>query len=598
MGTTTAWHDDASLRTTHVLSALRMTTSLQRTLQNVGADVSASVLIVVGWAGANLSEHTEDAIDLLLRNVIVPVVRDNSAVVVSGGTDAGVMRALGRALADGSPGTVLVGVAPGAMLVDKPPVNDDDDRAQSEPNHRMIRTEGAKWGDESATLVRVAEYIASGRKVVMLAIGGGQGAMREIELAARRGWPVLLATGHDGISDSVAKVLAKKRLERRRRNHHRVARLKFRLNGQRSSINPSTTVWQAMAEGLFTAVPLDERAQVERALRWTLSNDELLKSAWSNFSSADQRASEQKRPTRRLALLAVLLATLTALALIAISTLMLLRANGTLSTPQSVIDLLKVLATCMPLAAAILIGVMERRRRIGDWIGYRAVAEAIIRETYRYRARSGPYARPEAAKHFSDILSEIDSKSGGRAIGWSRRTGHQQQHWPASALSTRVPDPDLLLGDMNAAVYDRARVEDQLRHLSKSAGTSELKATKLAWWLFGFAGLATALIALSWRWGMAAAAAACAASVVAALVSWREYQQRDERAEVMHRTCAELRAARTRWASRSVLEPDSRLGATAEYVEEVEGALRVENTDWERSLAQAERAMTDRYRGK
>jgi len=173
-------------------------------LSDLSIPCERPVLVVAGWANAKLKDTAEDSQRIMLDTVIAPLCRDTDAVVISGGTNVGIMAALGRSMAEFAPDTVLVGVAPHLRLLGYGAPEDDDGAAAPEPRHRIIRTPGSAWGCEGPTLVRVAERVAAGRPIVMLVVGGGAGTAREIALAARRRWPVVLLTGCEGESELTA----------------------------------------------------------------------------------------------------------------------------------------------------------------------------------------------------------------------------------------------------------------------------------------------------------------------------------------------------------------------------------------------------------
>jgi SLOG in TRPM, prokaryote/SMODS and SLOG-associating 2TM effector domain 1 len=582
-------------------------TPLAPILDVLGVPEQRPVLVLVGWACTSLDDDTHDTVELLLRTVVAPVCRDEGAVVVTGGTDAGVMAALGKAVAEHAPGVILVGVAPDAKLVGMGGDASDQQAALPEPRHRLIRTPGKAWGAEGPLLVRVAEYIAGGRGVVVLAIGGGEGTRREIALAARRQWPVILGTGYGGTSDVVAAALGVRSIGVN-------GRQLFVVPGKDATDRRSSTeqldgngreseeLTAAREAGCHLAVPLGQRAAVERALRWRLSDDDVLKDSWTRFATADRIAAFRKKPTTVMACTVLVLATLTVL-LTVFSTIgadwLLARPAFARTWAVSRRDVLKGFVTALPLAAAVLLGLIDRRTRTGSWIDLRAAAEAVIREIYRSRASAGAYAPGNAAspRLLGDALAEIDRRTSGRSLVPRMAAPSAPGTWPPEELWQRIPKSDPLLGPLTAVSYDQARVLDQLSHLEQSARDFDRQATQLATAIFVVTGAAAFSLALSWRWLVWTAAAAVLASFAAALVSWREYRQRDARAEVMLSTCVAVRSARGRWLA---LHPNERNAGDrlSMFVGEIEDALAAEGSDWERGLRQAHQGFLERQRGR
>jgi hypothetical protein len=563
---------------------------LARVLEELDAPVRRPVLVVIGWAASPLGSDTEDAINVLMRSVVAPVCCDERAAIVTGGTDAGIISSLGKALAAIAPEVCLIGVAPKSKLKGGSANEFDKDAAAPEPNHRIICTPGNAWGDEAATLVHVAEHIAAGRGVVVLAIGGGRGAEREIAYAARRSWPVILLTGHGGASHNAASEIGTDVFggtvtpviaPRSPTTVESPDDVATRERDHRAS-------QMARMDGYHIAIPLGAHSAIERALRWRLSDDAVLKDAWSRFATADKIAGEHKRPTNGMAFAVLVLATLTVLCAVGAS---LFRDR-----PWSVASVcLKILATAFPLMAAIILGLVERRSRAGSWIDIRTAAEYIIREIYRYRARAATYAHQAAPRAvFAEALATVDTATHGRSLAPFTGQAGASGIWPPTSLWMRIDNCDSLVGPLSASTYDRARVLDQLEHFQERAGDLDRKATLVAVAVFGLAGIAAFFLGISWRWPGLAALAAVFAALAAAFVSWREYKQRDARTDAMLSTCVALRSARGRWLALpvGVRENPDRLSI---FVGEVEDALAAESADWERGLRRAYQNFAGRY---
>src|SRR5439155_8336988 len=109
------------------------------------------VLLLIGGAGG-LSERDQARLRPLFEASVAPVIDSLGAIAVDGGTDAGVMRLLGRARATTGGSFPLVGVvARGTVQL---PGEDPVPRAcPLEPNHtHFVLVPGRLWGDESPWL--------------------------------------------------------------------------------------------------------------------------------------------------------------------------------------------------------------------------------------------------------------------------------------------------------------------------------------------------------------------------------------------------------------------------------------------------------------
>lgn len=568
------------------------------------------VLVIVGWAGAAFGpEH--DAIERLLREVVAPICQEHRAVVLTGGTDAGVMAMTGKALAEFAPDALLVGVAPHRKLVRRGATADEPDVAAVEPHHtRFVGAMGADWGDEASTMIGIAERVATRDRLVMLVLGGGRHTAQELRHAVAREWPVLLVTGcgENGVSDALAQ-------------HLWATSTDDGQAGRRpdSSIPVSDILPNAAdVRHLFATRHVRDHERTARALRWRLCNDELLQEAWSRYAIANRAADASKRPIGHGVALAIILATLAVLSSIA-------RAYGrlVLDSADGLLTALLSAITGLPLLAALVLLWVNWKTRSGGWIGMRAAAETTLREIYRYRAavhRSGSTdvsrRHPDSSEGvlLAQSLHVIDQRVGGRLSGHAMNERPRPTQgvdnldpspppvrvrdiWPPKDLDGTVHPSDHLLCPIEGRVYDAVRVRDQIEWLLGTAEKEEKSAQRLAMTIGLLGAVAAFSLATAWREPLTLGVAAVATALIGALVTWREYRRQDDRADSYRATAALLRSSRSHWlaADRS---RQNKMCETATYVSEVEDILAAENAGWERELQQSHRAVIQRASGR
>ncbi|MBB5956790.1 hypothetical protein FHS29_003383 [Saccharothrix tamanrassetensis] len=149
------------------------------------------VLVLVGGADGMADGHFE-RFALVLRE-LVPVLDALDAVVVDGGTDSGVMRAIGRARAACGGRFPLIGVVPGGVS------------ATFEPNHtETVLVPGDRWGAEAPWLAEVAATVAGTRPSVTVLANGGQIAFEEAALSLARERPLVVVRGTGRTADAIA----------------------------------------------------------------------------------------------------------------------------------------------------------------------------------------------------------------------------------------------------------------------------------------------------------------------------------------------------------------------------------------------------------
>ena len=132
---------------------------LPEQLRTNGIAVDRPVLACIGGA-SGMSDEIAATLGAAFQDLVAPAVDRWSATVVDGGTDAGVMRMVGRARAGAGCSFPLVGVA-AIGTVELPDGPHREDAAALEPNHtHVVLVPGDSWGDETPWLSAVAGEIA------------------------------------------------------------------------------------------------------------------------------------------------------------------------------------------------------------------------------------------------------------------------------------------------------------------------------------------------------------------------------------------------------------------------------------------------------
>jgi hypothetical protein len=162
-------------------------------LRGAGLPVSRPVLVLVGGA-AGMEPADLEALELVLRGLVV-LLDELNAVVVDGGTDIGVMRAVGRARAAEGGRFPLIGVAAEVAV----------DEIAFEPNHtRLVLVPGGTWGDESPWLADVADVVAGPRPSLTVLVNGGAITFEDAERSLGRNRPLVVLRGSGRTADAIA----------------------------------------------------------------------------------------------------------------------------------------------------------------------------------------------------------------------------------------------------------------------------------------------------------------------------------------------------------------------------------------------------------
>jgi hypothetical protein len=173
-------------------------------LDGLGLRRGRPVLVLVGGAAGMTNDHLE-SLRCVLRDVALPLVQRLDAVVVDGGTDSGVMRAIGRARRECRAVFPLVGVVAEGTVVLPGVTGHGPDTADLEPHHtHFVLVPGSEWGDESPWLDEVADAVADGARSATLVVNGGQITFVDAATSIARGRQLIVLDGTGRTADAIA----------------------------------------------------------------------------------------------------------------------------------------------------------------------------------------------------------------------------------------------------------------------------------------------------------------------------------------------------------------------------------------------------------
>jgi hypothetical protein len=128
----------------------------------LGFATPAPVVLISGVADT-LDPAIAPKLTQLIDRGLIRAGRAAGAVLIDGGTDAGVMALIARAAGAAAEPINLIGVAPEALVqsADISPVEEAGDRVALAPNHtHFVLTRGEQWGDETLVMFGLAQAIA------------------------------------------------------------------------------------------------------------------------------------------------------------------------------------------------------------------------------------------------------------------------------------------------------------------------------------------------------------------------------------------------------------------------------------------------------
>lgn len=193
-----------SSRSSALVTNINHLEDLPISLRELGFQHPRSTLVLVGGAGG-LSETDMKTLRPLFVEALTPLAEKCGAVVIDGGTDAGVMRLMGRARTETGAVFPLIGVVIRGIFHLSGASSPTPETVSLEPNHtHFITIPGLDWGDESPWLDHVAREIAQNASSVTVLINGGEIARKDVELSLSAGRPVFVVAGTGRLADEMA----------------------------------------------------------------------------------------------------------------------------------------------------------------------------------------------------------------------------------------------------------------------------------------------------------------------------------------------------------------------------------------------------------
>lgn len=173
-------------------------------LHAIGLEQARPTLVLVGGA-SGISNADISRLQQLFVDAIAPIAQALGVAVVDGGTDAGIMRFIGKARAEIGATFPLIGVAAiGTVILPDVP-SSFSDAAPLEPHHtHFILVPGCQWGDESAWIAHTASVLSNGYPSVTIVVNGGEITFQDVSNSIKADRPVVALDGSGRTADKLA----------------------------------------------------------------------------------------------------------------------------------------------------------------------------------------------------------------------------------------------------------------------------------------------------------------------------------------------------------------------------------------------------------
>lgn len=569
-------------------------------ISSLGLNEHRAVLLIVGGAD-DLEQKSKDKLTQLFSRGIARGAVEGMAVLVDGGTKAGVMELMGEGVSARGSKTQLIGVAPaGAVAVPGQSTNG----VPLDPNHsHFVLVDGTEWGSETGVMfnlvkaltVKITEVPADKQAKkpaqtkeitlpsLVILTGGGDIAKKEILRAVRDNMRIIVIEGSGGFADDIAKAVKNK-----------------------DSAPDDPLLAEIISDGDLHFHNLSNSVKgIQRLIIRELGVDKVLMQAWETFALYDKNANEQQKKFGRLQMIILVLGVI-GTALVIIQQIWGPKDTSAPTNLMSATDLWKLRGTnssylywwllhnsliLMPILLTVLVTAAARFKQGNKWLLLRAGAESIKREIFRYRTRSMYYKdlpEQQLAMKIEDITrrtmrTEVNTSSlkpydVSKGLPPKMDASNQQD----DGICYLVPDK-----------YIEVRLEDQLNFFKSKAVKLERQLKFLYWATFAVGGLGSFLAAINMQVWVALTTA-----LVAAFGTYLGYRQVESTLIKYNQAATDLANVKAWWNALSAEDQAMSVNIDS-LVAHTEQVLQTELDGWiqqmQNSLAELREDQKKKY---
>ncbi|HEY0042178.1 MAG TPA: DUF4231 domain-containing protein, partial [Flavisolibacter sp.] len=463
------------------------------TAETKAADVIAALhiplpkAVIVSIGGAeNLDATILPKLTQLYARGVARAALEANALVIDGGTQAGVMTLMGEGIASHGYRTTLIGVAPAVKVnyADK----ESDSEVFLEPNHsHFVLTEGKEWGNETAMLFQIvstltADGCSNGTQdkipAIVILSGGCDISKNEVVRAIRQKLPMIIIKGSGGLADEIVDAY-----------------------NEKSADIDDPLLAEIIADGELHFHSLSHSIKgIERLIIRELGNDKVLLQAWETFADYDSNANRQQKQFEKIQQAIILLGVIS-VALVIVQQVFAPRDATSGELKSSTIQNVGVfwwsvyhILILLPITLTILVTAANRFKYGNKWLVLRAGAEAIKREIYRYRSRGSAYLY-KGEQQLSKAVEEVTRRVMRTEVNLSALLPYNKENgFPPYMSAANGGDDGLSF--LTADKYVSLRLTDQLSYYQRKTVKLEKQLNVLYWLTFIIGGAGTYLAAI------------------------------------------------------------------------------------------------------
>jgi hypothetical protein len=497
----------------------------------------------------------------ICSRVLAAIALEPGALIVDNARCSSCAALMGKAADDEDVTPPLLGI-----------VSHDWPQANTDPNHDRILRLPAEWTETTKFTFQVIDALAAqssefGQPIAVLFGGGAAEKQAVIRCTSpRRNWPIIVIKGSGGLADQIAQAIVP-------------------ADGAPAVI-ADPDLRRIVEDGSIYTASIDGSVDdlsnliLGRIAPRSESARAVAEDAWRLFNQLDEAAIARQRRFRNIEFWLVWLAVAAALVAILSSTNSLpltWRASVRAHAPGWI---LHAFVLVIPIVISI-IGAYNSFFRDGiKWILFRGAAEALKREIYRFRTRSGNYSDDKCGDTSRE--AKLAAKVGEISNQLEHSEANKTNLSPgAAAAADQVTflDPDQ---------YLEQRVRDQIAYFRKK--TSRLART-LRWsqlGIFAIGGVGTLLAAVRLDVWVALATA-----TVSALATKLQADQVENSLVQYNQALAALRAIELWWTALSSWEKGRQKNIDL-LVDQTERTLEAEMAGWVQQMQSALEKLTEK----